>query len=396
MSGQPIYLDYQATTPLDARVLEVMMPYLTHAYGNPSSPHALGREAAEAVRLSRAQVRALLGATRDSEIVFTSGATESNHLALLGAAAALGNHGSHVITAAIEHKSVLGACEQLVRCGFTVTRLPVSVDGCVNPAAVERAITPRTLLVSVMHANNEIGTIQPLAEIATITRSRGVLLHTDATQSVAGFEVNVNELGVDLASLSGHKIYGPKGIGALYIRHGVRLVPQLLGGGQEHGLRAGTVNVPSIVGLGHAADLLTRHRREEALRIFVLRERLRHRLAEALPDAWVNGSLTHRLPGNLSITIPGVEAADLLAALPDLALSTGSACATGQPEPSHVLTAIKLTRHNARCTLRISLGRHTNREEVDRAVTRISVEACRLGRARNPLAGISGARPGSR
>ena len=373
------YLDNQATTPLDRRVLGAMLPYLTEMYGNPSSPHKQGRQAAEAVCVARQQVQTLLGARRQSEILFTAGATESNHLALVGATTAVCQPGDHVVTTAIEHKSVLATCDRLARGGVTVTRVPVEPDGRVDPARIERALTPRTSLVSVMHANNEIGTVQPLEEIANILRGRGILLHTDAAQSIGTLCFSVDRLGVDLASISGHKIYGPKGVGALYVRHGVQIEPQVEGGGQERGLRAGTLNVPGIVGLGYAAHLLTTQRAQDAQRIFDLRERLRLLLARELPHARVNGNLEHRLPGNLSLTIPGMDSSDLIAALPDLAISSGSACHTGQTEPSHVLTAIGFNRTDARSTLRLSLGRFTTPQDIHHAVACL-VSAIRSGR----------------
>lgn len=380
MTARLIYLDNQATTPLDRRVLKAMLPYLTDVYGNPSSLHSHGQQAAKAVRGARRQVQSLIGAAHESEIVFTSGATESNHLALIGAMAAVRERSDHIVTTAVEHKSVLAACDQLTRAGFSVTRVAVGSDGRVDPGDIERALTPRTTLVSVMHANNEIGTVQPLAEIAAVARPRGVLLHTDAAQSIGTVRFHVDRLGVDLASISGHKIYGPKGIGALYVRRGVRIEPQITGGGQEHGLRAGTLNVPGIVGLGHATRLLVSQRGADAERILVLREYLRRRLAETLPNARVNGSLEHRLPGNISLTIPGIEATDLLAALPDVAISSGSACSTGHPEPSHVLTAIGLSRADARCTLRLSLGCFTTIEDIEHAAASLTTTVWYLER----------------
>ncbi|MGH8901034.1 MAG: cysteine desulfurase family protein [Egibacteraceae bacterium] len=371
MIAPTIYLDYQATTPLDPRALEAMLPYLTDIHANPSSPHSQGQQAAETVRAARRQLQTLVGAAHESEIVFTSGATESNHLAIIGAAAAAQRRGNHIVTTVIEHKSVLAASDRLARAGFAVTHVPVGSDGRVDPGDIERALTPRTVLVSMMHANNEIGTIQPLTEIAAVTRTYGVLLHTDVAQSIGTIPFDIDRLGVDLASISGHKIYGPKGIGALYVRQSMPIEPQLTGGGQEYGLRAGTLNVPGIVGLGCAAAILTRERSTDAERVLALRERLRQRLTRALPGVRVNGSLEHRLPGNLSLTIPGLESSDLIAALPDLAISGGSACNTGQPEPSHVLTAIGLEPADARCTLRLSLGRFTTVHDVEHAATRL-------------------------
>jgi cysteine desulfurase len=368
-----IYLDHQATTPVDPRVLDAMLPYLTSTYGNPASPHAPGRQADQAVLAARRQLRDLIGASADSEIVFTSGATEADHLAITGIARAAGRVGSHVITTGIEHKAILAACQHLAGQGAHVTIIPPGIDGLVNPDDIAVAITPATVLVSVMHANNEIGTIQPLAEISQVTRDHGVLLHTDAAQSLGSVPFDVDYLGVDLASFSGHKIYGPKGIGALYIRRGtIRPVPQISGGGQEYGLRAGTLNVPGIAGIGEAAAILAAQRDADSLRIASLRDQLLTMLCEALPGVQVNGSMARRLPGNLSITIPGIDADQLIEQTPALAISTGSACNTGQPEPSHVLTAIGLDRPSARASIRIGLGRNTTLREVTSAAQQIS------------------------
>ncbi len=368
-----IYLDHQATTPIDPRVLDVMLPYLTSDYGNPSSLHAYGRRAAKAIRVARNQLLDLIGASVESEVVFTSGATEADHLAISGMARALQGAGRHIVTTAVEHKAVLASCQHLVERGFQVTIIPVSADGLVDPADITAAITPTTVLVSVMHANNEIGTIQPLAEIGQITREHGVLLHTDAAQSLGSLSFDVDHLGVDLASFSGHKVYGPKGVGALYIRRGtVRPVPQISGGGQEYGLRPGTLNVPGIVGLGQAAAILAEQRHSDSRRITVLRDRLLGMLRQTVPDIRVNGSLTRRLPGNLNITLSGIEADQLIEHLPGLAISTGSACSTGQPDPSHVLTAIGLGRSSARSSIRIGLGRGTTLQHITTAVQQIS------------------------
>lgn len=380
-----VYLDHQATTPVDPRVLGVMLPYLTSACGNPSSSHAFGRAAAHAVHAARRQLRELIGASTDTEIVFTSGATEADHLAITGTARALRRAGNHVITTAIEHKAVLSACQHLTRQGFQVDVVPAGADGLVSPADIAAAITPATVLVSVMHANNEIGTIQPIAEIGRITRDHGILLHTDAAQSLGSAAFNVDELGVDLASFSGHKIYGPKGVGALYIRRGtVRPVPQIAGGGQEYGLRPGTLNVPGIAGMGEAASILASQRGTDALRITGLRDRLLATLREAIPGIQVNGSMTHRLPGNLNITMPGIDADQFVAQLTGVAISTGSACSTGQPEPSHVLTAIGLDRPAARSSIRIGLGRTTTLQHVVFAAEQITTAACRVSMVCSP------------
>ncbi|MFE9851267.1 cysteine desulfurase family protein [Streptomyces sp. NPDC005576] len=368
MNTQPIYLDHQATTPLDERVLQAMLPFLTREYGNPSSPHALGRSAAKAIRSARRQVTDLICAKNELEIVFTSGATEANHLAIVGAALAARPTGGHVVTTAIEHKAVLAACRRLVdHHGYTLTQVGVDAYGRVHPADIAAVLTRHTVLVSVMHANNEIGTLQRLAAIAEITAPRGIRLHTDAAQSAGSGLLDVTELGVDLASLSSHKLHGPKGIGALYIRGGTRVTAQQTGGGQERGLRAGTPNVPAIVGFGAAAHLITTDAVPPPARIRVLRDRLQGLLLASIPGATVNGHPHRRLPGNLSLTLPGIEATDLLDRLPNIAASTGSACSTGSGEPSHVLTSIGLTRYQARATLRLSIGRTTTDTDIDQA-----------------------------
>ncbi len=375
MNG-PIYLDHQATTPLDERVLRAMLPFLTHEYGNPSSPHALGRRAERSVRAARGQVAELVGATRESEIIFTSGATEADHLAIVGSALAVRPYGGRVISSAVEHKAVLAACQRLVGLhNYTFTRVGVDPHGLVRPADIAAALTTDTVLVSVMHANNEIGTVQQLSEIAELTSPRGIILHTDAAQSAGYGLLDVEESGVDLASLSAHKLYGPKGVGALYVRGGRPLAAQQAGGGQERGLRAGTLNVPGIVGFGAAANLITTDLVPAASHVSDLRDRLQQMLLTALPGAVVNGDPDRRLPGNLSLTLPGIEAADLLDRIPDLAASTGSACNTGSGEPSHVLTAIGLTRDQARATLRLSLGRTTTESDVERAAELITARA---------------------
>ncbi|MEU3297515.1 cysteine desulfurase family protein [Streptomyces longwoodensis] len=368
MNTEPIYLDYQATTPLDERVLEAMLPFFTREYGNPSSPHSLGRTAARAIRTARQQIADLVGAKNELEIVFTSGATEADHLAILGAALAARPHGGHIVTSAIEHKAVLAACQRLVdHHGYTLTRVGVDAHGRIHPADIAAALTPHTVLVSVMHANNEIGTLQRLAAIAEITTPRGIVLHTDAAQSADCGLLDVADIGVDLASLSAHKLHGPKGIGALYIRGGTRIAAQQTGGGQEHGLRAGTPNVPAIVGFGTAAHLITTGAVPPPTHTRALRDRLQDHLLAAIPGATVNGHPHQRLPGNLSLILPGIEATDLLDRIPGIAASAGSACNTGSGEPSHVLTAIGLTRDQARATLRLSIGRTTTDADIDQA-----------------------------
>ncbi|GII96985.1 cysteine desulfurase family protein [Sinosporangium siamense] len=377
MTARPIYLDHQATTPLDERVLEAMLPYFTTEFGNPAGRHAYGHTAAAAVRTARRRVAELVGAEAEREIVFTSGATEANHLAIVGAALAVRPYGGHIVTTVIEHKAVLAACDRLAeRHGYKVTRVGVDGFGRVDPAAVAAALTPNTVLVSVMHANNEIGTLQPLAAVAEELAGRGVLLHTDAAQSAGWGLLDVGVAGVDLVSLTAHKFYGPKGVGALYVRAGTPLLAQQTGGGQEHGLRAGTPNVPAIVGLGTAAHLVPC----DTTPVPILRDRLQKRLLAALPGAVVNGHPEHRLGGNLSLTVPGLRAADLLARLPGVAASAGAACDADRGEPSHVLSAIGLSRAEAQATVRLSLGRTTTAGEVDRAAELLADAASRVRR----------------
>jgi cysteine desulfurase len=373
----PIYLDYQATTPVDPRVVEAMLPYLTTEFGNPSSGHAYGRAAADAIETARGQVAALIGAHPD-EIVFTSSGTESNHLALVGTAhaARAAGRGTHIVTTTIEHPATQATSEQLTRAGFDITRLPVSHDGRVDPTELEQALRTDTVLVSVMHANNEIGTLQPLPELAALTRASGVLLHSDAAQSPATVPVDVDELGVDLLTLVGHKMYGPKGVAALYLRRGTPpLEPQLVGGGQERGLRAATENVPGIVALGAAAALAHVEHAADGSRIRAHRDRLLAELTAAVPGLQVNGSLTHRLPGNLSLTFPRITADELAAANPELAFSAGAACHTGDAAPSPVLTALGLSPEQAARTIRLGLGRFTSEHDIATAAKQLIAAA---------------------
>jgi cysteine desulfurase len=374
---RPIYLDYQATTPVDPRVVEAMLPYLITEFGNPSSAHAYGRAAARAVETARGQVAALIGA-HPNEIVFTSSGTESNHLALTGTARAAraAGRGEHVITTAIDHPASQATCDRLARAGFRITRLPVRGDGRVDPGDLEQALRPDTALVSVMHANNEIGTLQPLAELAALTCGRGILLHSDAAQSPATVRVDVDELGVDLLTLVGHKMYAPKGVAALYIRRGTPpLEPQLVGGGQERGRRAATENVPGIVALGAASAIAHAEHAADAARIRVHRDRLLAELTAAIPGLQVNGSLTHRLPGNLSLTFPDTTAGQLAAATPELAFSAGAACHTRDTTPSPVLTALGLTPEQATRTIRLGIGRFTTDPDITTAAKHLITAA---------------------
>jgi len=368
----PIYLDYHATTPVDPRVLDAMLPYFTERFGNAASrSHAFGWDANAAVERAREQAAFLIGAS-GNEIVFTSGATESNNLAIKGVVHAHTGP-RHVITTAIEHKSVLDTCKSLSAAGCRVTCLPVDSDGRVDPEAVRRAIADDTVLVSVMGANNEVGSIQPLAEIGVITAERGVLLHTDAAQAAGKIPVDVKALGVDLLSFTAHKMYGPKGVGALYIRRRARiaLAPILEGGGQERGVRSGTLNVPGIVGLGRAAEINAEELPTESVRLARLRDRLYDALRRNLPGVGLNGSLDRRLPHNLSLHFTGVPGESILLAIDDIALSSGSACASGTIEPSYVLKACGIADDLALSSIRFGLGRFTTDEDVDYAAEKM-------------------------
>ena len=375
---RPIYLDHHATTPVDPRVLEAMLPFLREEFGNAASrSHAYGWRAEAALEMAREDVASALGAADPREIVFTSGATESDNLALLGAARA--RRRGHVVISALEHPAVRDPVAALEREGFRVTVVPVGEEGVVAPDDVAAALEADTVLVSVMWANNEIGTVQPVAEIAARCRERGVPFHTDAAQAVGRLAVDVRAAGVDLLSLSGHKLYGPKGIGALYVRRGrprVRIEPIVHGGGHEHGLRSGTVPVFLAVGLARALALAEDDRDVEVRRVAGLRDRLLRGLREGLDGVRVNGSLEARLPGNLHVSIDGVPADALLARTPELAFSTGSACSSARPEPSRVLAALGLPEERIREGFRLGLGRGTGADEVDRAVS-VLVEAAR-------------------
>jgi cysteine desulfurase len=372
--NRPVYLDYHATTPVDPRVLEAMLPYFTAHFGNPASrQHAFGWEADQAVDAARAQIAALIGASA-REVVFTSGATESNNLAIKGTALARRERGRHIVTVATEHKSVLDSCKCLERDGWSVTRLGVGADGFVRIDELESALTDRTVLVSVMAANNEIGVLQPLAEIAALVRSRGALLHSDAAQAAGKIPIDVDALGVDLMSVTAHKCYGPKGIGALYIRRTkpkIELACQIDGGGHENGLRSGTLNVPGIVGLGKAAEICRLEMPQESARLSALRDRLLDGIRRGVDGVRVNGSLERRLPHNLHVSFDGVDGQDLLISLGDLAVSTGSACSSGTHAPSHVLYAIGAVGEQASASVRFGLGRGTTDGDIDFAIDRI-------------------------
>jgi len=384
----PIYLDYQATTPVDPRVLAAMLPYFTEKFGNPgSTSHSFGREAALAVENARGQLAEIIGAD-PREIVFTSGATESNNLAIKGAANFAHETRRHVITAATEHKCVLESCRALEDQGFRVTYLPVERNGLVDIQRLEDEIGDDTLLVSIMAVNNEIGVIQPLAEIGALCRAHGAYFHCDAAQAIGRIALDVDAMAIDLLSISGHKIYGPKGVGALYVRRRprVRLAPLLSGGGQERGLRSGTLPTPLCVGIGIAATIAGAEMADEAARLRDLRERLYSGLKERIPDLVVNGDEEHRIAGNLNISFPGIDAEVLMENLGDLAVSTGSACTSASVEPSYVLRAIGLDDTLARASLRFGLGRFTQAAEIDYATQAIAdaVERLRLGTAGFP------------
>jgi len=370
--NRPIYLDNQATTPCDPRVVAAMLPYFSTAFGNPHSvEHALGREAEAAVARARAEVAALIGAT-PREIVFTSGATESNNLAIKGAArfaARMGNPRRRLITLATEHKCVLQATADLAEEGFEPVFLPVRPDGRLDPEALRMALATPTLLVSVMAANNETGVLQDITALAALAHQAGALFHTDAAQAVGKIPIDVAAQGIDLLSISGHKLYGPKGVGALYVRHRprVRLAPLISGGGQERGLRSGTLPAPLIVGFGAACRLAGAEMAAEAERLAGLRERLLARLSDAIPGISVNGSREHRLAGNLNLAFPAARAETLLADLPDLCLATGSACSSAAVEPSYVLGAMGVPAEVAARSLRIGIGRFTSAAEIDLA-----------------------------
>jgi cysteine desulfurase len=384
----PIYMDNHATTPVDPRVVEAMLPYFTQTFGNAASrTHRFGWEAEAAVEIARDNIADFIGADSGKEIVFTSGATESDNLAIKGVAEYYQSKGNHIITTVIEHKAVLDSCKRLEKQGFEVTYLPVGTDGLVDPAAVEAAITDKTILVSVMLANNEVGTIQPLEAIGKITRAKGVLLHSDAVQGIGKTEFDVKKMNVDLASITAHKIYGPKGVGALYIRRSkprVRLVAQMDGGGHERGNRSGTLNVPGIVGFAKACELMKSEGAEENARILGLRNRLYKKLTDALDMVFLNGSLEHRLVGNLNVSFSFVEGEGLMMAIKDVAVSSGSACTSASLEPSYVLRAMGLDEELAHSSIRFGIGRFNTEEEID-YVANLVIEKVRKLRDMSPL-----------
>jgi len=376
----PIYLDNHATTPLDPRVVDEMLPYLKEKFGNAASrSHQFGWEAEAAVEKAREQVAKLIGATA-KEIVFTSGATESDNLAIKGVAEMYRDKGDHIVTCVTEHKAVLDSCKHLEKEGYRVTYLPVGKDGLIDLDDLKRALDDRTILVSIMFANNEIGVLQPIAEIGKICRERGILFHTDAVQAVGKVPVDVNQQNIDLASISGHKIHGPKGVGALYVRRKnprVELAPMIDGGGHERGMRSGTLNVPGIVGLGKACEICREVLTVEAARLRALRDRLRDKIFAGLDEVYVNGSMEHRLPGNLNLSFANVDAEPLLMGINDVAVSTGSACSSAAIEPSHVLKALgagDLTHGS----IRFGIGRFNTQAEIDYVAARVVETVKRL------------------
>jgi cysteine desulfurase len=385
-SKPPIYLDYQATTPTDRRVVDAMLPYFTEVFGNPHSRnHRFGWDAEEAVEKARAQVAHIIGA-KEKEIIFTSGATESNNLAIKGVSRFYRDKKRHVITCVTEHKCVLDSCRHLELEGFQVTYLPVHKNGLIDLDQLRDAITRDTVMVSIMAVNNEIGVIQPLAEIGRICREKKVFFHTDAAQAVGKIPLDVEAMQIDLMSISGHKIYGPKGIGALYVRRRprVRLEALMSGGGQERGMRSGTLPTPLCVGLGEACRIAEAEMGAETERLHALRDRLLNRVTEQLPEVYVNGDLEHRIPGNLNISFAYVEGEGLMMGIKDLAVSSGSACTSASLEPSYVLRALGVEEELAHTSLRIGLGRFTTDAEVDYAADRIVGEVRRL-RNMSPL-----------
>jgi len=385
-NDQPIYLDYQATTPMDPRVLEAMMPYFTYKFGNPHSrSHSYGWEAEEGVEKARGQVAKLIGAD-DKEVIFTSGATESNNLAIRGVAEFYKDRKNHIVTTVTEHKCVLDTCRHLEQNGFEVTYLPVQKNGLIDLDQLRAAITDKTVVVSIMAVNNEIGVIQPLEEIGKICREKKTFFHTDAAQAAGKIPLDVEAMNIDLMSISGHKIYGPKGIGALYVRRKprVRLVPLIVGGGQERGFRSGTLPTPLCVGLGEAAEICLNEMGDEATRLKKLQERMLKGLNAKLTDLVINGDLEHRIPGNLNISFAYVEGESLMMGIKNLSVSSGSACTSASLEPSYVLRALGVEEEMAHTSLRIGLGRFTTEHEVDTAVDELTRHVTKL-REMSPL-----------
>src|SRR6186713_1907569 len=383
----PIYMDYHATTPVDPRVVEAMLPYFTQQFGNAASRnHAFGWEAEEAVENARKQVADLIGATA-KEVIFTSGATEANNLAIKGAAEMYREKGNHIITCVTEHKAVVDTCKKLEKQGARVTYLPVQKDGRISLDELRAAITAKTILITIMTANNEIGVLQPIAEIGAIAKEKGILFHTDAVQAVGKVPFDVTALKVDLASISAHKMYGPKGVGALFVRRRnprVLLAEQISGGGHERGMRSGTLNVPGIVGLGAAAALAKAEMSTESARLSAMRDRLNKKLHDNLDEIYINGSVEHRLPHNLNISFAYVEGESLLMGINDVAVSSGSACTSASLEPSYVLKALGAGEDLAHTSIRFGIGRFNTEEEVDYVANRV-VDVVKRLREMSPL-----------
>jgi cysteine desulfurase len=367
----PIYLDNHSTTPVDPRVLEEMLPYLSDKFGNAASrSHSFGWAADQAVETARARVAPLIGAT-SREIVFTSGATESDNLAIKGVAEAYRGKGNHIITAVTEHKAVLDSCKRLEKYAYRVTYLPVKPDGLLSLEDLERAIGSETILVTIMAANNEIGVLQPIAKIGKLCRERAVIFHSDAAQALGKIPIDVVRQSVDLLSISAHKAYGPKGVGALYVRPGIELSPTIDGGGHEHGMRSGTLNVPGIVGLGKACEISQEEMTHESCRIAGLRNRLHDKIKSGLDEVYVNGSMEHRLPGNLNMSFARVDGEDLMTAIDDVAVSSGAACTSAHIEPSYVLKALGISDELAQSSIRFGIGRFNTETEIDYVAAKV-------------------------
>jgi cysteine desulfurase len=383
----PIYMDYHATTPVDPRVVEAMLPYFNERFGNSASRnHAFGWDAEEAVENARAQIAKLINAS-PKEIIFTSGATESDNLALKGAAEMYREKGNHIITQVTEHKAILDTCKRLEKYGYEVTYLPVQKDGRINLDDLRKAITPKTIIISIMYANNEIGVVQPIAEIGKIAKEKGILFHSDGVQAVGKIPVDVQADNIDLLSMSGHKLYGPKGVGALYVRRRnprVQLSAMIDGGGHERGMRSGTLNVPGIVGFGKACELCMNEMATESARMIALRTRLQKGLEAKLDEIYINGSMEHRLPNNLNMSFAFVEGESLLMGINDIAVSSGSACTSATLEPSYVLKALGVGEDLAHTSIRFGLGRFNTEAEVDYVVNRMYEVVSRL-RELSPL-----------
>jgi len=377
----PIYLDNHATTPVDSRVLEAMLPYFTEKFGNAASKsHAYGWEAEAAVDGAREQIAKLIGAAA-KEIVITSGATESDNLAIKGVAEAYRDKGNHIVTCVTEHKAVLDSCKVLQKHGYQITYLPVRSDGLIDMERLKGSLTDKTILISIMVANNEIGTINPIKEIGRLAKEKNILFHTDATQGVGKMPINVEAMGIDLLSLTAHKMYGPKGVGALYVRSTkprVKLTPNIDGGGHERGMRSGTLNVPGIVGLGKACEISQKEMSAEGERLIALRERLKDGIFAELDEVYINGHALERLPGNLNLSFADIEGESLLMGLKEIAVSTGSACTSASLEPSYVLKAIGLADELAYSAIRFGLGRFTTAAEIDFTIERVVEEVRRL------------------